>query len=144
MIENEFQGRVWTKNAQRVITNLNKCNSHCLIDNNEATNLVLHFVWLTFLAIGIYRLSYWHLDRFWPFLWSWLAIRGIFISRMTVTLRPTLWFVIIIQYLWFVLTLSSIYIQCGDVGNGIWPPQFGTLFLWCGINVAQLGGFIIT
>ena len=75
---------------------------------------------------------------------SWLQVIKVeaFISR--ISLRLALWFVFIIWYLWFMLTLSSIWNQCSDVGNGIWSPQNCMfMLLWCDVEVAQLGGLVI-
>ena len=90
-------------------------------------NLVLCFVWLMLLAIGIYCLSYWHLDCLLLFLWSQLIIIEIInCTAMTLTLclRLPLWFVFIIWYMQLMLSFNSIWNLC-YVGNSIWPPQFG-------------------
>ena len=131
---------MWTtidrkKNVHGVITNLNKgslsVSSSC---TSQATDLVRCFGWLMFHAICIYHLSYWHLDRFLHLLWSWFINIDDFVTSLT--LRATLWFVSIIWYLWFVITFGSIWSQCSDIGDGIWPSQLSTvILLWCGVEV---------
>lgn len=153
MIENEFHGKFWTKKRRTWSHHKPKQMPVVIVYwylTNWGTNLVLRFVWLMFkfLTIRIYRLSYWHLGRFLPLLWSWLIIWDVFEvfiidRRMNVSLsrsgRPTSW---IVNFMFIVR--SSILTFYSDVSDGIWPPQFRTFFLsqWCGDDVAQLRGFI--
>lgn len=127
-------------NEPETPTTLPVLNLHWMIQCSIVrTNLVFCFAWLLFLAIGIYCVSYGHLGRFLFFLRSFRIIEEVFINCMTLSFRPTVFVIGFLRY----LALSSIRSHCGDVENGIRPPQFCTVILWCHVEVDQLGEIVI-